>query len=104
MPLRLMRPSPRRPSIWIAALLGGTVLALLLRPVLFVSSLFLVRALANLVALGVGQLPWLDPVYTQAAFRSLGDAQLQGLAVAGPVGDWLHAQSPTAQPEPHRPR
>lgn len=43
-------------------------------------------------------LTWLgvDPVYTGAAIRALGGVQVAGLAVAGPLGAWLHGVWPAA--------
>jgi hypothetical protein len=85
-----------------AALLGGSVLGLLLRLAAFVVA----ASLVQLVGVLSGVLPALsasvDPVYTHAALNSLADLHLQGLAVAAPVGDWLHATLPGVFVDPQR--
>jgi hypothetical protein len=32
--------------------------------------------------------------YTHAALRNLADLHVQGVAIAGPLGDWLHGALP----------
>jgi hypothetical protein len=44
----------------------------------------------------------LDPIYTGAAVRAAGGVEIDGLAVAGPIGDWLHALLPALILAPDR--
>ncbi|HEX8968442.1 MAG TPA: hypothetical protein VF937_11200, partial [Chloroflexota bacterium] len=84
-----------RPLVWLAALLGGSVLGLGARLASFIGAALLVRGIGVLIARLVPLLPSLDPVYTHAAGRSLADLHLQGVAVASPLGDWLHTVFPS---------
>ncbi|HEY0583566.1 MAG TPA: hypothetical protein VGE94_15380, partial [Chloroflexota bacterium] len=81
--------------VWLLALLGGSVVGLLLRLTLFLLAAAVLQLTSQLLAILAPRTPLLDPVYTQAALSSLTDLHLQGLAVAGPLGDWLHAHFPT---------
>lgn len=81
---------------------GGSALALALLALLFALSTLLLRAVAGLVTLVVDPGGTLDPVYTRAAVRSISDAHLQGLAVAGAIGSWLHQVLPAIFADPSR--
>lgn len=65
-------------------LLGGTVLGLGLRLLLFALGALLIRVVAILAARGVALVASADPVYTRAAVWSLSELRLQGLALGGP--------------------
>jgi hypothetical protein len=87
------------------ALVGGSLLGLALRLAAFVAA----ATVVHFVGVLSGVLPALpalsaslDPVYTHAALNSLADLHLQGLAVAGPAGDWLHASLPGVFVDPQR--
>jgi hypothetical protein len=84
----------RRALGWVAAATGGAVLGLALRLLTFVVAAHGVRLAGALCASLLTSSPEFDPVYTQAALRGLADLHLQGLAVAGAPGEWLHAQLP----------
>jgi hypothetical protein len=84
-----------RPLAWVAAFLAGSLFGLGLRLVCFLAGALVVRGLGEFIAWLAPLVPSLDPVYTHAAGRSLADLQLQGAAVVGPLGDWLHSQLPS---------
>jgi glycosyl hydrolase family 2 len=98
------RPSPaatprmRLPLL----LLGGLVAYVALRPVLGLGHELVVAALAWLFHAAVATGFWesiirfigLDPIYAGAAIRAAGGVQVVGLAVAGPIGAFLHALLP----------
>jgi hypothetical protein len=87
---------------WLAAVIGGTVAGLLLRLALFCLGALAVRTIAEAATALFTLSPSLDPVYTRAALRSLADVHLQGMAVAGPPGAWLHSQLPALFAAPER--
>lgn len=84
------------------AVVIGVVLYALLRPALGLGHELTVIGFAlglhRLMQAGFWQLfisgMGLDPVYSGAALRSVGDVQVAGLAVAGPIGEWLHRLLP----------
>jgi hypothetical protein len=82
------------PLTWPVALLLGSVLGLGLRLVLFVAATVVVRAVAVALAALLPLAPTPDPVYSHAALNSLGDIQIQGLAIGGPPGRELHTLFP----------
>lgn len=88
----------------VAAVVAGSLIGLGLRMALFAVGALALRALGERAAsLLAGQaVANLDPVYTQAALRSLGDLHLQGLAVAGLPGAWLHQALPGVFADPQR--
>jgi hypothetical protein len=75
--------------------LAGSLLGVGLRLVLFGLGALLLRLAGEVGAALPTRLSSLDPVYTHAAVRSLADLHLEGLAIAGPLGDWLHAVLPS---------
>ena len=81
------------PARLLGAILAGAVVGLGLRLVLFFAATLTLRAAAAAAVHLLG-VPWLDPVYTRAALRSVGDLRIQGLAVAGPLGSALHDLAP----------
>jgi hypothetical protein len=83
-------------------LVGGSVLGLALRLLAFVAAVGVVRLVGVLSDVLPALSPSVDPVYTHAALHSLVDLHLQGLAVAGPIGDWLHTQLPGVFVDPQR--
>jgi hypothetical protein len=91
-----------RPRAIAVALAGGSLLGLGLRLALFAAGAALVRRIGEASGAVPDTFTWLDPVYTHAALRSLADLQLQGLAVGGPPGAWLHAAWPDLFAEPDR--
>jgi hypothetical protein len=96
---------PRRKFVvlsWLGALLAGSVLGLGARLILFVGAIVLVRAVSVAARALVESMPWVDPVYTGAVVRSLGEVQLQGVAVGGPPGQWLHGALPWLVVDPAR--
>jgi hypothetical protein len=105
MRLRSSRAARRHtPLHWLSAIICGGLLGLMLRLVLFVTAALVTR-LAGELSLSVARLsPSLDPVYTHAALRSLTDLHLQGVAVAGSAGDWLHGVLPQLFVDPARAR
>jgi hypothetical protein len=105
---RLYLRQPARPSgpallRVCLALLGGSASGLILLAALFAASALLVRTLADLAFVAIGGInPSLDPVYTRAALSSLTAAHVEGLAVAGPLGAWLHGLLPAVFADPAR--
>src|SRR5918911_1656841 len=85
-----------------AALAGGSLVGLGLRMAVFALGAVLLRRLGESGAALPENVSWLDPVYTHAALRSLADLHLQGLAVGGPPGEWLHSAWPTLFADPAR--
>lgn len=73
-----------------------------LRPVLGLGHELVVAAVAQLTRLIIGMGVWepliqlfgLDPIYFGAAMRALGGVNVDGFAIAGPVGSLLHAVMP----------
>ncbi len=101
----LVEPAPKtrhRPALP-RLVLGGLLIYVLLRPILGLGHELVVASLAWLAHLAVASMVWqpvvgwigLDPIYTGAAIRALAGVQVEGLAVAGPVGAALHALLPT---------
>jgi hypothetical protein len=90
--------SPRLGSVVLTALAAYVVL----RPMLGLGHELSVGAVAALLHAVVGTGVWqpmigwlgLDPIYAGAAIRAAGGVQVDGLAVAGPLGGWLHALLP----------
>jgi hypothetical protein len=80
----------------------GSLVGLLVRIALFVSAVLLFRALSLATPVLVALFQWADPVYTHATLLSLGDVQLDGLAVAGPLGSALHTMLPGVFADPAR--
>src|SRR5690349_19079727 len=78
----------------VLALLAGTLLGLAARVGLFALAVVSLRAVAASAASIVAVLPWADPVYTGALLRGLGEVELQGIAVQGPLGQLLHQAWP----------
>ncbi|GAC1321843.1 MAG: hypothetical protein NVSMB2_18870 [Chloroflexota bacterium] len=85
------------------ALLGGALLLYLgLRPCLGFAHQVTVAACAWLAHLVIATDVWqgpigalhVDPIYSGAAIRALGGVDVLGLAVADPIGGWLHAVLP----------
>src|SRR5919202_5540645 len=85
-----------------AALAGGSLVGLGLRMALFAVGAVLLRRVGESGAALPENVSWLDPVYTHAALRSLADLHLQGLAVGGPPGEWLHSAWPAVFADPAR--
>ena len=85
---------PRRVG-WGRALLCGSLVGLALRVVCFFIGVQLLSAAGQVLGAMVPLFPALDPVYTHAAARSLGDLHIQGVAVINPPGDWLNAWLPS---------
>ena len=84
--LRLLR--------WLAALLIGSVLGLLLRIVCFLAGAAILEGIGVGISRVADAMPILDPVYTRAAEGTIGIVHIQGLAVITPFGDRLHAWLP----------
>ncbi|MBI4491591.1 MAG: hypothetical protein HY690_02225 [Chloroflexi bacterium] len=85
---------------WLGAILVGGALGLILRVLLFFLGTLALDVVAALVGAIVSLLPAIDPVYTRAALHSLAEVDVQGVAIAGPVGDALHALAPRVVLEP----
>ncbi len=81
---------------------AGAVLALVLRPIVFATAVITARAVAQPLGDLLGQLPWLDPVYSQAALASLSHVDVGGIAVDGAPGAALHAWFGGVMLEPQR--
>jgi hypothetical protein len=64
--------------VWLLALLGGSVVGLLLRLTLFLLAAAVLQLTSQLLAILAPRTPLLDPVYTQAALSSLTDLHLLG--------------------------
>jgi hypothetical protein len=94
-----MRSSARATALrlvaWVAALLAGSCLGLALRLSSFFTGTLLLRALGHVLVRLARLVPSLDPVYTRAAESSLIDLRIQGAAVNGRPGEWLHATLPS---------
>jgi hypothetical protein len=90
-----------RRAIW-ARLALAVGLYILLRPLLGLGHELAVTALAFAAHLLVASGGWepliawagLDPVYSGTAVRAIGGVDVLGLAVAGPLGDYLHGLAP----------
>ena len=80
--------------MWLIALTGGSAVGLALRLAFFFCGALASRTIGHLSSAIVPTSDAVDPVYTRALLRSLAEIQLQGLAIAGPPGDWLHATWP----------
>ena len=97
---------PGRPAarFWRAlrGLLAGVAVFGLLAPFLAVAHELIVLGAAFTLSTTVGFLStWpylralpLDPIYTSAMLLTLGGIEPRGLALAAPIGDWLHAAWP----------
>lgn len=90
-----MRTETPRSLSWLAAFAAGSIFGLGLRVVAFFAAALLVRALGHLALSGLASLPGVDPVYTHAAATTLTGLRIQGVAVVGPLGDWLNALLPS---------
>jgi len=84
------------------ALAVGSVLGVAVRIGLFFLAVLLLRGLPGVAPLLVSVLPWADPVYTYAALLSLGEVQIEGVAIAGALGSVLHAYLPALFADPSR--
>jgi Glycosyl hydrolases family 2, TIM barrel domain len=80
---------------WVAALLAGSCLGLGVRLTAFFAGAVLLRELGHLIPVLALLVPSLDPVYTRAAESSVIDLRIQGAAVIGLLGDWLHTSLPS---------
>jgi hypothetical protein len=96
----LRRACASRYFPWFVALVGGSLLSIVIRLTAFFLAATGLRLLGGLKPVVLAMFPGLDPVYTQAALSSLTDLQLQGLAIAGAPGAWLHTQLPLLVVEP----
>lgn len=80
---------------WVLAALVGVALGTASGMVFLLLATLLLPALAGalgaIAALGGSSV---DPIYTRAALGTLADVQVEGIAVAGPPGDALHALAP----------
>src|SRR5262249_34426899 len=83
------------PVVGLAALSVGSCLGLALRLTSFFAATMLLQALGDTFAGLASLVSIFDPVYTRAAQSSLTDVRIQGVAVNGPPGDWLHASLPS---------
>jgi hypothetical protein len=81
---------------------AGSVLGIGGRVVLFVFGITLVRGLAAAATPALEWMPWIDPIYTRAAARHLGDVTIQGIAVQGWLGHILHETWPSFVVDPSR--
>jgi hypothetical protein len=96
-------PAPSRLAAWKHVLLA-LLAYVALRPLMGLGHELTVLALAWLAHAAVGTGWWqpligllgLDPIYAGAALRAVGGVQVAGLAIAGPLGAWLHALAPWA--------
>ena len=89
-----------RLALGIAAFALGSLAGLILRLALFGLAALVMPYVGARLAEAHG--PPLDPVYTRAAMDSLADLRVQGLAVAAPLGDWLHSVQPSLFADPSR--
>ena len=95
------RPLSAVRGLW-TVVLAALVAYATLRPLLGLGHELSVCAVAALLHAVVGTGFWqpiiswlgLDPIYAGAAIRAAGGVQVDGLAVAGPLGGWLHALLP----------
>jgi hypothetical protein len=96
---RLVSPASRWPwRAWALAVLAYAAL----RPLVGLGHELAVALVASALHAGVATGFWepliawlgLDPIYTGAAVRAAGGVHVLGLAVAGPLGGWLHAVLP----------
>ncbi|HEY1296010.1 MAG TPA: hypothetical protein VGJ60_23275, partial [Chloroflexota bacterium] len=78
---------------WIGAVVLGAAVGLGVRLVAFLAAASTLGWLSQWAS--AVHWPLLDPVYTQAAIGSLVNLHVQGIAVAGPPGDWLHQHWPS---------
>ena len=87
--------TPRRiPTFLIATFVAGSLLGLSLRVAAFFVAALIVPALGSLSLNALAVLPGVDPVYTHATAATLAGLRIQGVAVVGPLGDWLNAVFP----------
>ena len=89
--------SRRRSTGWgglLVSILLGSLAGLTLRLIIFALSVGLIPVVGAAVGFVTTHLLFVDPVYTRAAQDSLGNLQIQALALAGPPGDWLHDRAP----------
>jgi hypothetical protein len=89
-----LAPPARRALASLAALGGGFVLGVALRALMFWSVVRVERLLAARLPTAFDRLPVVDPVYTAAALHAATDVRIQGLAIGGPLGRWLHERLP----------
>jgi hypothetical protein len=102
-------PLPKGPSVLLATL-GALVIYVLFRPLLGLGHELVVAAVAWLARAVVGSMIWeplvewsrLDPIYVGAAIRAAGAVQVEGMAVAGPLGTALHGLVPSMFLAPDR--
>src|SRR5579864_7489524 len=81
-------------ATWLGAVVGGSLLGLVLRLAGFLLGALLVKALGTVVFDLLPRALPLDPVYTRAAENSLVGMQIQRVAVVGALGDQLHTAWP----------
>jgi hypothetical protein len=94
----------------LVVVLSGVVAYVALRPVLGLGHELAVAALASVLHVGVATGAWqpiiqllgFDPIYAGAAIRALGGVQVDGFAVAGPLGDALSNALPAVFLPPGR--
>jgi hypothetical protein len=89
-----MRERHRQWIAVIGAVVLGGLLGLGLRLTVFLAAATCLGSAGQLSNLVLTQRPLLDPIYTQAAIGSLVSLHVQGVAIAGPLGDWLHQRWP----------
>jgi hypothetical protein len=89
-----MREQHRLWAIGIGAVVLGGLLGLGLRLVVFLAAATSLGSVGQLSTILLSQRPLLDPIYTQAAIGSLVNLHIQGVAIVGPLGDWLHERWP----------
>jgi hypothetical protein len=83
-------------------LLTGSLLGIAARLAFFVLAISLLRGLAAPAPAVLDSVLWIDPVYTRAAVRDLGEVRIQGIAVQGPLGQVLHQTWPWLMVDPSR--
>jgi len=93
--------APRSPDVWRLGCLAIGVYVVL-RPFVGLGHELSVCGVAGLLHAAIGTGFWqpvigwlgLDPIYAGGAVRAAGGVQIAGLAVAGPLGTWLHGLVP----------
>jgi hypothetical protein len=100
---------PRRAST-LVLVLSGVIAYVALRPLLGLGHELAVAGLASVFHMAVATGAWqpivqllgLDPIYAGAAIRALGGVQVDGLALAGPLGEYLSGAVPAVFLPPDR--